>query len=285
VIPAALGAAVAVVHGGVRLHVPHALLAAVGAACIHAASNLLNDYFDFRAGVDTPTTLGASRGMLVTGRLTPREVLIESFVFWALGAALALYFTLAVGPVLLPLFAGGLILGAGYTPDPLRLKYRALGDACVFLAFGIGVTLGAYAVQTGKLSWTAVCYGLPMGVLIWAIVHANNLRDVATDRAAHIRTLAMTLGAARARWLYIGLLVTAYVVTVLFAVFGVYKPWALLAGLSLPLAFGAARIALQAREGTGAPPAAVITLDVRTAQLQMAFGVLLISGLIVSAVL
>jgi 1,4-dihydroxy-2-naphthoate octaprenyltransferase len=115
-------------------------------------------------------------------------------------------------------------------------------------------------------------------------VHSNNLRDIATDREAHIRTVAMVLGAARARRLYVGLLVAAYLLPLLFAVLGIYKPWALLAWLSLPLAFGAARIALQAREDASAPPAALLTLDVRTAQLQMAFGILLIAGLVVSAV-
>lgn len=291
-IPALLGGVVALAHAGVRLDPLRFILAALGAAVVHAASNLLNDYFDFRGGVDTAETQGASRGMLVSGRMTPREVLLESLLGWLIAAALALYFVLAVGPVLLPLIAGGLLLGAGYTTAPLRLKYRALGDACVFLAFGVGITLGAYAVQTGHLAWTPVWYSLPIGLLIWAILHANNLRDIATDRIARIRTLAMGLGARRAAGLYVALLSVAYLLTLGFVIGGVYRPGALLPWLSLPLAVGLMRIVLGAQKPAGATPpagggsrAALVILDMRTAQLQMAFGLLLILGVLGSALL
>ncbi|MBM3317322.1 MAG: prenyltransferase [Candidatus Eisenbacteria bacterium] len=294
IMPALLGGVVALVHAGARLDALRFLLAALGAAAVHAGANLLNDYFDYRNGVDTAATRGASRGMLVSGRMTPREVLLEAFVCWGIAAALALYFVLAVGPLLLPLIAAGLVLGAGYTAAPLRWKYRALGDACVFLAFGVGVTLGAYAVQAGRLSWTPVWYSLPVGLLIWAILHANNLRDIATDRAARIRTLAMALGARGARGLYAALLAAAYLLTLGFVLGGVFKPGALLPWLSLPLAAGLLRGALragatpEAAPGAGleaGPPVALVTLDIRTAQLQMVFVALLVLGLLGSLVL
>jgi 1,4-dihydroxy-2-naphthoate octaprenyltransferase len=282
VIPALLGGGVAVAHAGVSLHWPRFFLGALGAAVVHAAANLLADYFDYRTGVDTAETQGASRGMLVSGRMTPREILIASAALWAFAGLLALFFVLTVGPVLLPLIAGGLLLGAGYTAAPLRLKYRALGDVCVFLGFGVGITLGAYAAQTGRLDWTPVCYSLPMGLLIWAIVHSNNLRDIATDRRARIRTLAMALGPQRARLLYVGLIALAYLCPPLFVIAGVYKPATLLTWLSLPLALSAARAALRSAQGNDAAAAGLVTLDIRTAQLQLAFGVLLIAGLIAS---
>jgi 1,4-dihydroxy-2-naphthoate polyprenyltransferase len=284
IMPALLGGGVAVAHAGVHLHWSRLVLAALGAALVHAASNLLNDYFDYRAGVDTAETQGASRGMLVSGRIAPRDVLVGSVALWAVAGLIALFFVFTVGRVLLPLIAGGLLLGAGYTAAPLRLKYRALGDICVFLAFGVGITLGAYAVQTGRLAWTPVFYSLPLGLLIWAIVHSNNLRDIATDRLARIRTLAMALGPHGARVLYTTLIALAYLCPPLFVIAGVYKPATLATWLSLPLALGVVRAAWRAAPGGGAADGGLVTLDIRTAQLQLAFGVLMLAGLVATVV-
>jgi len=278
VIPALLGGLVAVVHAGVRLKVGDYILAAAGAAAVHAAANLLADYFDFRTGVDSVETQGASRGMLVSGRMTPREALLASGLLWLLTGLLAAYFVWRAGAVLLPVIAGGLVIGAGYTAAPLKLKYRALGDACVFLTFGVGITLGAYTVQAGHLAWTPVFYSLPIAVLIWAILHSNNLRDIETDRRARIRTLAMLLGRDRSRRLYVLLLAAAYALVVGFVLAGLYVMPALATLLSLPLAIGAMRQVVDT-EATPAAPAAWVTLDIRTAQLQMAFGLLLVVAL------
>ncbi|MCK4413601.1 MAG: prenyltransferase [Candidatus Eisenbacteria sp.] len=277
VIPALLGGVVAVTHAGVRFDLPHFLLAALGAACVHAAANLLNDYYDYRSGVDRPGVEGASRGTLVTGRLTAHEVLIAGLILWGVSALFALYFVLAVGPVLLPLIGIGLLLGAGYTAAPTALKYRALGDLSVFVAFGVGITVGGYIVQAGAFSWTPVAYSVPMGLLIAAILHGNNLRDITSDREAGIKTMAMILGPRPARIVYALLLLFAYLSVIVFAATGIAVPTALLALLSLPLALGVVREVWPRGEhanGRGR----LVNLDMRTAQLQMAFGLLLILG-------
>jgi 1,4-dihydroxy-2-naphthoate polyprenyltransferase len=289
IIPALLGGMVAVIHGGVRLNVLRYVLATIAAGCVHAGANLLSDYFDYRKGVDRHDLEGTSRGMIVSGRMSAREVLIEAIVFWAIAAFFGIYFLATVGPVLVPVMAIGLLLGAGYTASPTQLKYRALGDFSVFLAFGLGITLGSYAVQTGRLAWTPVLYGLPVGLLIWAILHANNLRDVETDRAVAITTVAMLLGPTGARALYVSLIALAYGLLILMAALGWVVPTALLALLSLPLAVKAIRqlfsgrgegLSLGASGGaSGQRHGGVVNLDMRTAQLQMAFGLLLLIGL------
>jgi 1,4-dihydroxy-2-naphthoate octaprenyltransferase len=281
VIPAFLGGLVPVIHDNVGLHLVHYLLAALAAACVHAASNLLNDFFDFRKGVDCLDTTGASRGVIVSGRMTPRQVLAESIVLWLISAALAVYFLLTVGTVLVPLILLGLLLGAGYTAAPTELKYRALGDLTVFLAFGVGITVGSYVIQTGKMSWTPVAYSLPMALLIWAILHANNLRDLESDRQAQITTLAMLLGPSRSRMLYVLLLVLAYGSLIVSVATGKIVTTGLLALVSIPLALSAVRQVLSARRTTtDRAPNGLTTLDMRTAQLQMAFGLLMILGLL-----
>jgi 1,4-dihydroxy-2-naphthoate octaprenyltransferase len=289
VIPALLGGLVAVIHGGVRLNVLDYALTILAAGCVHAGANLLSDFCDYRKGVDRPELEGTSRGMIVSGRMSAREILIEALAFWGLAALFGISFLVTVGPVLLPVLAVGLLLGAGYTASPVELKYRALGDVSVFLAFGVGITLGSYAVQTGRLAWEPVFYGLPVGLLIWAILHANNLRAVETDREVAVTTVAMLLGPAGARALYVTLILLAYGLLIVMAALGWVVPTALLALLSVPLAVKAIRqlfagrgagLSLGASGGSsGQRHGGVVNLDMRTAQLQMAFGLLLLIGL------
>jgi len=277
VVPVLLGCAVAITHAGAALHWPHALMTLFAAACLQGAANLVNDYFDFKSGVDRPGIDGASRGNLVTGRLTPRQVLVEGLILWGVGALFALYFLSAVGPILLPLIAAGFILGFGYTVAPTVWKYRALGELCVFAAFGVGLTLGSYVVQTGHYSWTPVAYSLPVAFLIAAILLGNNLRDIASDREAAIHTLAMELGPRRGRFFYLSLLAAAYLIPVVMAATRAAAPSAMLPLVSLPLARRTMRD-VWPRAGSADERSGLIDLDLRTAQLQMVFGLLLILG-------
>ncbi|MBD3235824.1 MAG: hypothetical protein GF330_03895 [Candidatus Eisenbacteria bacterium] len=285
VISALLGGLLAVGQAGVPLHWGHYLLAILGAAAAHAAANLLNDYFDFRKGVDRPGTLGSS-GVLTEGRMAPRAVLQEALLLGALGLLLALYFLAVTGPLLLPLFAAGLVLGIGYTAAPMQLKYRALGDLAVFAAFGIGITLGSYAVQTGRLSWVPVAYAVPISFLVAAILHGNNLRDMRSDRAAGISTLAMRLGPVRGWRLYLALLGLAYMSALILVSAGVIVATGLLVLLSLPLALQIARrfgprIARISAAGTGG---SLALIDVETARLHMVFGLLLTLAVLLTVV-
>ncbi len=120
------------------------------------------------------------------------------------------------------------ITTSGYTAAPTEFKYRALGDLTVFLAFGVGITVGSYVVQTGALSWTPAVYGVPIALLIWAILHANNLRDIETDQRAKITTMAILLGPGRSRILYVALIGLAYVCLPVFAATKLVAPTALL---------------------------------------------------------
>jgi 1,4-dihydroxy-2-naphthoate octaprenyltransferase len=215
--------------------------------------------------------------------MTPAQVLLEGILFGGVALALGVYFITVAGSALGPLIAGGLILGAGYSMAPTNFKYRGWGDLAVFLAYGIGVTLGCYAIQTHRLSWVAVAYGLPVSFLVAGILHANNMRDVRSDREAHTLTLAMRLGARRARLFYFGLIALAYVSLIVLVATRVLVAPALLACLSAPLALpllrqaglGRLREACATAETDGT---ALLGLDARTAQLHMAFGLLMLLG-------
>ena len=78
-----------------------------------------------------------------------------------------------------------------YSAGPLSPKHRALGEVWAFLFMGVGLTLGGYMAQTGTFSWGAIAAGVPAGLLMTLLLYTNNLRDLASDRAAGLRTLPM----------------------------------------------------------------------------------------------
>jgi hypothetical protein len=159
---------------------PLFLLTLVGGLFFHIGANVTNTYFDFRRGADT--VAHADDRTLVDSILRPRDVLLLTGVFFLAGAAIGGYLVSQSGWQLLTLGAVGLFLGLFYTADPLGYKYRALGDLGIFISFGPLLVLGSYFVQTEKLDLLPLLFSLPLGLLIVAIVHANNYRDAQAPR-------------------------------------------------------------------------------------------------------
>lgn len=277
VVPAAVGSAVAWASGQGRVAaLPLVLL---GLVLTQAGTNVVNEVVDVDRGVDTPEAVRPSR-VLIEGRLRSRSAMRGGLLLLALGVATGCLLSLAyhLGPLPALLGLAGALLGYGYTARPLQLKYRALGLPAVALALGPLPVLGAQYVQGHALSAVGLLVSLPVGTLGAAILLANDLRDLAGDRAAGIRTAATLLGRQGAWTLYVGLLLVGYGL-VAAGVAAALLPWSsLLVFLSVPLAWGAVASVGQAR-GRSAAERALSRLDVRSAGLHLAFGLLLAVGL------
>ncbi len=184
--------------GGGRFNTLTFLMVLFGAVLAHFGANVLNDYFDFVQGVDTRPEHGS--GVLTRGQMTPRQALGFALTLFAAAGACGLVLVNDHRAIVLSLALAGLTCAVLY---PSLLKKYGLGDLLIILAFGLGLTLGAYGVQTGAVSghtWMLVAlYSLPICLLVDAILHANNLRDAADDRAAQVRTLATLLSPASGR--------------------------------------------------------------------------------------
>ena len=169
------------------------VLALLGSMSFQAGTNLVNDYYDHELGVDTTVSLGPS-GVIQRGLLSPRTVLIGGLVAFATGAALGLTIVALVGWQVLPLGVASVLAGYAYTAPPLKLAYRALGELTVFIFMGPVIVMGAAYVQLEAWTWEAFLASLPIGLLVSAILHANNLRDIEGDRVQGKRTLASLVG-------------------------------------------------------------------------------------------
>jgi 1,4-dihydroxy-2-naphthoate octaprenyltransferase len=269
-------------RGGIpdfRFDVVSFFVTIAGCVAIHAASNLVNDFFDYRSGVDKPDNFG-SVNVLVRKLMTPMDVSIEAGAAFALAGCCGLYLALAAGSAaqwpLVALIVFGALSAYFYTAPPFAFKNRGFGDMQVMLSFALLMVFGAFYVQAKTLSWLPVIAALPVGLLVVDILHVNNLRDLATDRAAGITTIAIALGDAGARRLHDGYVVAAYAVTVLLVAASVLSPWTLAVFLSVP----AARKLSRAVHAFGAPDVDPMIV-VKTARFHALFGTLLIAGVLI----
>ncbi len=280
VLPPLLGSLIAVMeHPSLSFNTSHFILVLFGCVLAHAAANMLSDYFDYRKRVDREGTFGSS-GVLVRGLLSPSQILRGAIVAYAVAAAIGLYLILSIpnGTGLLWLILLGAILGIFYTAGPIAFKYRALGDLAVFISFGSAMTLGAYYVQSHQFSWAPVLYVLPLALLVDAILHSNNLRDIENDQAVHIKTVPILLGEEASKAIYITLIFGAYVLTAVLVILTDMPALTLATLLSLPLAIKLAKLV---SNKANTDPNQFAMIDAATAQLHSAFGILLLVSLAV----
>ena len=251
-------------------------LVVLASLLIHAATNLVSEYFDFRKGVDRPETFGSSR-VLVDGLLAPHQVLLGGLAAFALTAAIGLVFIAVHGWPILFLGLIGIAGGLLYTATPLAFKYLGLGDIGVFVLMGPLMVIGSFFVLTGQWAAEPILISLPIGCLVAAILSGNNLRDIAHDARASVKTSAGRLGHRWARLEYSSLVAGAYLLILILIAIHVLPLWSLLTGLTLKPAIANIRQALRSHQET---PEQIATLDIQTAQVHLMFGVLLIVSII-----
>jgi 1,4-dihydroxy-2-naphthoate octaprenyltransferase len=256
--------------------VPLLLLTLLGGLLFHIGANMLNTYFDFRRGTDH--ALDADDRTLVDSFLEPQQVFWGSGVALAVGAMAGGALAYIAGWPVLVLGAIGATLAIFYTAGPVGYKYRALGDIGIFTSFGPLLVLGAYFVQTERFDLLPFVVSLPLGLLIDAILHANNFRDMEADRRTGALTLAQLTGEGGAKLVFYILLLAPYLFVVSFGV--TVSPWALLPILTLPAAL---QLLVQVRLATGdRRQAALAVVPQKTAQLNLLFGALLAAALFTS---
>jgi 1,4-dihydroxy-2-naphthoate octaprenyltransferase len=273
-IPVLLGTAVAAYQGYFDLG--RFVLTLVGSVSIHAGTNLINDYYDHVKGADSEKSLGIG-GAIQSGLLTPRQVFWGGMAAFILGSAIGLYLVSLAGPFILILGVLSVLAGFFYTAGPAALAYIGLGEITVFIFMGPIIVVGAYYVQAMRVGWDTVLASLPIGFLVAAILHANNLRDLESDRAIGKRTLATILGRARGNIEYYILVGGTYTVLLLTVLLNISPWYTLVTALTLPMA-----VALMRRVSVNTEPAALNPVLRKTAQLHVRFGLLLVAGWVIA---
>ncbi len=249
-----------------------AAAALIVAIALQVGVNYANDYSDGVRGTDRerrgPLRLTAS------GLAAPASVRNAAALSFAVAAVVGLVVSVVVSPWLLLVGVAAIAAAVLYTGGPRPYGYEGLGELAVLAFFGFAATAGSAFVQLHRVPGAAWWASLAMGLPACAILLANNIRDVETDRAAGKRTIAVRAGAMRARRMFVACIAGAFAAVI---AIGISRPPALLALLALPFAGRPVRTVLTRSE----PPMLVRAL-VDTTRFELVLGVLLAVGLALS---
>jgi 1,4-dihydroxy-2-naphthoate octaprenyltransferase len=272
--PLLVGTAVAVYEGVFRP--VNFLLALLAGLLLQIGANYLNEYFDYRYGLDSPQSLGAST-VIFRGELTARQVFGGGLACLALACLPGLGLIALAGPAILLFGLAGMAIAYFYSARPFALAHRGLGDVMVYLAMGLLMTWGAYYVQVPRWSWLAFFASVPVGFLVTAILNMNNVRDYQDDRRVHKLTLPVRFGQTFGTRYHACLLVGSYLAVTLFVLLRWLPAGTLIVWLTSPLAFLNVRAVLTASDRL-----AFVGGIKRTALLHLQFGVILAAGLVLA---
>lgn len=254
------------------------LLTLLGAIGLQVGTNIINEIYDVRKGIDNITSPRASHA-LVKGIVTEREAFALAFGSFGIVILIGLVLIALRGPVMLAFGIVGLVAGYGYTGPPFQYKFHALAVPLVFLLMGPIEVVGSYYAITGRFDSVALVASLPIGLLVAAILHSNEWRDISEDARTGIATLSAAIGARRAHYLYMALVTGAYVIVGVAAMGHLLPLSSLLVLLSLPVFISVVRAA---EFGASGQVHALSMIDLKTARLHMIFGFLLAAGLALS---
>jgi 1,4-dihydroxy-2-naphthoate octaprenyltransferase len=247
VVVALLGTGMAMRQGEISL--AHAALCLAGLLLLHISTNVLNDYFDHKSGIDLKTRktpFSGGSGLIQSGAVSPGGVLGLGLGAFFLACPIGAYFILVRGPVLLPLFTAGalfVLLGTSY----LTRTGFAVGELSAGLGLGTLPVAGIYMILRGHIDAAAVYASVPSGILVFNLLFLNEFPDAKADLMGGRRTLVITLGRKKAARVYAALTTLVFLWIAAGPVLKLTPAWTLLGLLTLPLAVGAMRNAFQYR--------------------------------------
>ncbi len=248
-----LGVAIAWYEGFFNLY--YSLLAFIGLLLLHISTNVLNDYYDYKSGIDRATRrtpFSGGSGILPAELLKPNSVFRLGIVCFLLAVPIGIYFVLITGWQLLPLLLLGAIFVLLYTPYLTRLAWPEL-----VAGSGLGTlpVLGAYFVQTGTYTLPAVIAAIPSGILVHNLLFLNEFPDTEADKKAGRKTLPITLGKSKASKLYVLTTVIVYLWIIGGVITGFLPLATFTALLTIPFAIKAIKGAINYNDNSKFMPA------------------------------
>ncbi|MGE7665377.1 1,4-dihydroxy-2-naphthoate polyprenyltransferase [Ureibacillus composti] len=210
------------------------LFIAMMVACLalQIATNLFNEYYDFKRGLDTAESVGIGGGIVRHG-LKPKNVLTVAILLYVVAAFIGVYICISSSWWLVVIGLFGMAVGYFYTGGPLPIAYTPFGELFSGLLMGTGFVLISFFIQTNTVTSWSVMISIPIGILVGAINMSNNIRDIDEDIKGGRKTLAILLGREKAVMVLANAFVISYLWIIILVMIGDISPWALLVLLSL----------------------------------------------------
>ena len=239
--PGILGGMIAWTTDG-QFHPGYFLLVMLGLVLNHIALNMTDDYYDFRHLVDVfsddkgnPYTGGS--GTLSSGQIRPIEMRAVFTTLYVIAIGIGLFLGIMRGNFILFLLALGFFCAYFYTAPPIRFGSRGLGELAQLICFGPGIGLGAFYVQSQRVSWEAFWGTLPFGIMLFSMITINEIPDYFEDQKGGKRNLVVRLGRERGIWLFCVSVLSAYGAILAGVLLGRIPVLGLLSLLTLPIAY------------------------------------------------
>jgi len=220
-------------HSGHPIDILHAVLTFAGVISLHASVDLLNDYWDFKRGIDTKTKrtkMSGGTGVLPEGLLTPKSVYIVGIAFLILGAIIGIYFVIIFGITI------GLILGfAILSVIFYSTKIVNWGLAEVFVTIkGTLIIIGTYYIQSQSIDDFTILAGIVVGVLSSLVLFVTSIPDHDVDKEKGRRTLIIIFGKANAVKTFLIFPILAYGIIIYGVISGLFPIYSLIVLLAKP---------------------------------------------------
>jgi 1,4-dihydroxy-2-naphthoate polyprenyltransferase len=270
-VPVLLGTALAIEGNDIHLGLFTVMLLAC--LLIQAATNMFNEYYDFKRGLDTAESVGIG-GAIVRDGIKPKTVLLLALTLYAVSMLLGVYICMNSSWWLAVIGLVSMSMGYLYTGGPLPIAYTPFGELFAGFFMGCLIILISFFIQTGTITSTAILISIPISILVGAILLSNNIRDLDGDKEFGRKTLAILLGRTKAIRLLAGMFIFSYLWVFILIAMGITSPWLAIIVLSTPKP-------LKAVTGfsKNSVPLKMAPAMIATAQTNTIFGFLLSIGL------
>jgi 1,4-dihydroxy-2-naphthoate polyprenyltransferase len=271
-----LGMSMALYNG--NFNTLYFVLSIIGLVLLHTSVNTLNDYSDYKTGIDlkvTRTPFSGGSGILPAGKLSPIAVLRLGVITFLLAVPIGLFFLFTRGLAVLPIFILGAIFVFFYTSHITKFG-MGLPELAAGLGLGTLPVFGTFLIMNGGFSWAALYASVPSGFLVCNLLYLNEFPDRDADKFGGRKTLPIVLGYKKAALLYSAIMLLTYVWVVVGVIFRLMPAWTLLSLLTLPFAIKAITGSLTFKSPTELTPAqGANVITVLLTQLLMGIGYIL----------
>ncbi|MBO0960279.1 1,4-dihydroxy-2-naphthoate polyprenyltransferase [Neobacillus sp. MM2021_6] len=272
-VPVLLGTALALKHERFHLGLFAAML--IASILIQAATNMFNEYFDYKRGLDTEHSVGIG-GTIVRDGIKPKTVINLAFGFYGIALLLGVYICANSSWWLAVVGLVCMAVGYFYTGGPFPIAYTPFGELFSGFFMGMLIILISFFIQTGTVTSTSILVSVPSMILVGMIMLSNNIRDLDGDKENGRKTVAILLGKKRAIYLLAGMFTFSYLWVLGLIISGNVPFWTAIVILSAPKAIKATKGFI-----ANTIPIKMAPAMIATAQTNTIFGFLLAVGIFI----
>lgn len=273
-VPVFIGTALALPY--TSINVTLFIMMLLACLIIQAATNMINEYYDFKRGLDHEGSVGIG-GAIVREGVKPKTVLNLAFVLFGIATLIGIYICMQTSWWLAVIGTICMAVAYFYTGGPVPIAYTPFGEIVAGLFMGNIIILLSYYVQANVITVESVLISMPISILVGAILLANNIRDLDGDKENGRKTLAILVGRKKAVQVLASMFTLSYLLIIVLILLNIASLWLLLVLLSIPKP-------IQATKGFIGKtiPLQMMPAMKATAQTNTLFGLLLSIGLVLA---